>query len=74
MLEPVQRVPRYEMLLRDYLKKLPKDDPDYDLAHSMYARLSLIGRYVCREQNERLLFVSSRRILADHFHGSHPLK
>uniref|UniRef100_H3CTQ5 FYVE, RhoGEF and PH domain containing 4a n=1 Tax=Tetraodon nigroviridis TaxID=99883 RepID=H3CTQ5_TETNG len=28
MLEPVQRVPRYEMLLKDYLKKLSEDDPD----------------------------------------------
>ncbi|KAJ8370198.1 hypothetical protein SKAU_G00102260 [Synaphobranchus kaupii] len=28
MLEPVQRIPRYEMLLRDYLKKLPEDSPD----------------------------------------------
>ncbi|XP_061577336.1 FYVE, RhoGEF and PH domain-containing protein 4a isoform X2 [Cololabis saira] len=28
MLEPVQRVPRYEMLLKDYLKKLPQDDHD----------------------------------------------
>ncbi|XP_034540915.1 FYVE, RhoGEF and PH domain-containing protein 4a isoform X2 [Notolabrus celidotus] len=28
MLEPVQRVPRYEMLLKDYLKKLPQDDAD----------------------------------------------
>ncbi|XP_076588642.1 FYVE, RhoGEF and PH domain-containing protein 4a isoform X2 [Chaetodon auriga] len=28
MLEPVQRVPRYEMLLKDYLKKLPQDDSD----------------------------------------------
>ncbi|XP_041795320.1 FYVE, RhoGEF and PH domain-containing protein 4a isoform X1 [Chelmon rostratus] len=28
MLEPVQRVPRYEMLLKDYLKKLPPDDSD----------------------------------------------
>ncbi|KAM6946130.1 FYVE, RhoGEF and PH domain-containing protein 4a [Aplochiton taeniatus] len=28
MLEPVQRVPRYEMLLKDYLKKLPREDPD----------------------------------------------
>ncbi|XP_055078214.1 FYVE, RhoGEF and PH domain-containing protein 4a isoform X2 [Periophthalmus magnuspinnatus] len=28
MLEPVQRIPRYEMLLKDYLKKLPSDDPD----------------------------------------------
>lgn len=28
MLEPVQRVPRYELLLKDYLKRLPKDAPD----------------------------------------------
>ncbi|KAG7454580.1 hypothetical protein MATL_G00261190 [Megalops atlanticus] len=28
MLEPVQRVPRYEMLLKDYLKKLPQDALD----------------------------------------------
>ncbi|KAG1932481.1 FYVE, RhoGEF and PH domain-containing protein [Pimephales promelas] len=28
MLEPVQRVPRYEMLLKDYLKKLPENDTD----------------------------------------------
>ncbi|XP_037539376.1 FYVE, RhoGEF and PH domain-containing protein 4a [Nematolebias whitei] len=29
MLEPVQRIPRYEMLLKDYLKKLPQDDADH---------------------------------------------
>lgn len=28
MLEPVQRIPRYEMLLKDYLKKLPDKHPD----------------------------------------------
>ncbi|MEE6477672.1 hypothetical protein FKM82_011589 [Ascaphus truei] len=28
MLEPVQRIPRYEMLLRDYLRKLPEDSLD----------------------------------------------
>ncbi|XP_060787583.1 faciogenital dysplasia isoform X2 [Neoarius graeffei] len=28
MLEPVQRIPRYELLLKDYLKKLPSDAPD----------------------------------------------
>nr|XP_016816643.1 FYVE, RhoGEF and PH domain-containing protein 3 isoform X3 [Pan troglodytes] len=28
MLEPVQRVPRYELLLKDYLKRLPQDAPD----------------------------------------------
>ncbi|XP_047382934.1 FYVE, RhoGEF and PH domain-containing protein 3 isoform X1 [Sciurus carolinensis] len=29
MLEPVQRVPRYELLLKDYLKRLPRDAPDW---------------------------------------------
>ncbi|XP_036893071.1 FYVE, RhoGEF and PH domain-containing protein 3 isoform X3 [Sturnira hondurensis] len=28
MLEPVQRVPRYELLLKDYVKRLPADAPD----------------------------------------------
>ncbi|XP_072847489.1 FYVE, RhoGEF and PH domain-containing protein 1 isoform X1 [Pogona vitticeps] len=28
MLEPVQRIPRYELLLKDYLLKLPPDSPD----------------------------------------------
>ncbi|CAL8325158.1 unnamed protein product [Merluccius merluccius] len=28
MLEPVQRIPRYELLLKDYLKKLPEDAAD----------------------------------------------
>ncbi|XP_030641124.1 faciogenital dysplasia [Chanos chanos] len=28
MLEPVQRIPRYELLLKDYLKKLPDDTLD----------------------------------------------
>lgn len=36
MLEPVQRVPRYEMLLKDYLKKLPQDDPDRTDAESTF--------------------------------------
>ncbi|XP_070612531.1 FYVE, RhoGEF and PH domain-containing protein 4 isoform X1 [Erythrolamprus reginae] len=29
MLEPVQRIPRYEMLLKDYLRKLPADSLDW---------------------------------------------
>uniref|UniRef100_A0A673BJ10 FYVE, RhoGEF and PH domain containing 4b n=1 Tax=Sphaeramia orbicularis TaxID=375764 RepID=A0A673BJ10_9TELE len=45
MLEPVQRVPRYEMLLRDYLKKLPKDDPDYDLAQKSLQTISMAATH-----------------------------
>ncbi|MEQ2177938.1 FYVE, RhoGEF and PH domain-containing protein 3, partial [Goodea atripinnis] len=34
MLEPVQRIPRYELLLKDYLKKLPDDALDHKDAES----------------------------------------
>ena len=37
MLEPVQRVPRYELLLKDYLKRLPEDAPDWKDAESELA-------------------------------------
>nr|XP_014348103.1 PREDICTED: FYVE, RhoGEF and PH domain-containing protein 4 isoform X2 [Latimeria chalumnae] len=40
MLEPVQRIPRYEMLLKDYLKKLPQDSPDYKDAEKSLAIIS----------------------------------
>lgn len=45
MLEPVQRVPRYEMLLKDYLKKLPEDDPDYDLANKSLEAISMAATH-----------------------------
>ncbi|XP_069100888.1 FYVE, RhoGEF and PH domain-containing protein 4-like isoform X2 [Argopecten irradians] len=32
MLDPVQRVPRYQLLLQDYLKHLPEDSPDRENA------------------------------------------
>lgn len=36
MLEPVQRIPRYELLLKDYLKRLPRDAPDRKDAESKW--------------------------------------
>lgn len=36
MLEPVQRIPRYELLLKDYLKKLPEESPDRKDAESKH--------------------------------------
>ena len=32
MLVPVQRIPRYQLLLQDYLKKMPENAPDYEKA------------------------------------------
>ncbi|KAK4328960.1 hypothetical protein Pmani_000652 [Petrolisthes manimaculis] len=40
MLSPVQRIPRYEMLLRDYLRKLPEDSPD---SHDTEKALHLVS-------------------------------
>lgn len=34
MLEPVQRIPRYELLLKDYLHRLPEDADDFKDAQS----------------------------------------
>ncbi|XP_056223521.1 FYVE, RhoGEF and PH domain-containing protein 4-like isoform X1 [Seriola aureovittata] len=45
MLEPVQRVPRYEMLLRDYLKKLPEDNAEYELAHKSLQTISMAATH-----------------------------
>uniref|UniRef100_A0A672TDP3 FYVE, RhoGEF and PH domain-containing protein 4-like n=1 Tax=Sinocyclocheilus grahami TaxID=75366 RepID=A0A672TDP3_SINGR len=45
MLEPVQRVPRYEMLLKDYLKKLPEDDPDRSQAEKSLNIISMAATH-----------------------------
>ncbi|KAM9328167.1 FYVE, RhoGEF and PH domain-containing protein 4-like [Pholidichthys leucotaenia] len=45
MLEPVQRVPRYELLLKDYLKKLPEDSPDYELAQRSLESISMAATH-----------------------------
>ncbi|XP_069556193.1 FYVE, RhoGEF and PH domain-containing protein 4-like [Brachyistius frenatus] len=45
MLEPVQRVPRYEMLLKDYLNKLPEDNPDYELAQKSLQTISMAATH-----------------------------
>ena len=36
MLEPIQRVPRYELLLKDYLKNLPEDSDDREDTESKF--------------------------------------
>ncbi|XP_053718955.1 FYVE, RhoGEF and PH domain-containing protein 4-like isoform X1 [Synchiropus splendidus] len=45
MLEPIQRVPRYELLLRDYLKVLPKDNADYQLAQKSLQTISMAATH-----------------------------
>ncbi|XP_057709696.1 FYVE, RhoGEF and PH domain-containing protein 4-like isoform X1 [Corythoichthys intestinalis] len=45
MLEPVQRIPRYELLLRDYVKKLPPTYPDFEFAHKSLQTISMAANH-----------------------------
>ncbi|KAA0713614.1 FYVE, RhoGEF and PH domain-containing protein 3 [Triplophysa tibetana] len=45
MLEPVQRIPRYELLLKDYLKKLPNGAPDRKNAESALELISTAANH-----------------------------
>ena len=36
MLSPIQRLPRYELLIKDYLKNLSKENPDYEDTKSRF--------------------------------------
>ncbi|TEA40359.1 hypothetical protein DBR06_SOUSAS26010020 [Sousa chinensis] len=45
MLEPVQRVPRYELLLKDYLKRLPEDAPDWKDAEKSLELISTAANH-----------------------------
>ncbi|KAL0962649.1 hypothetical protein UPYG_G00343260 [Umbra pygmaea] len=45
MLEPVQRVPRYEMLLRDYLRRLPDHDLDRSQAEKSLQVISMAATH-----------------------------
>jgi hypothetical protein len=49
MLSPIQRIPRYELLLKDYLKKLPEDSDDKEDTESMYAFVMRLC-YICHSQ------------------------
>jgi hypothetical protein len=53
MVSPVQRIPRYELLLKAYLKKLPDYSEDkkdaertYVLGTVLYASWSVIARFL----------------------------
>lgn len=43
MLEPVQRIPRYELLLKDYVRKLPPESPDRADAESKSSCIFCLG-------------------------------
>ncbi|KFU92445.1 FYVE, RhoGEF and PH domain-containing protein 2, partial [Chaetura pelagica] len=45
MLEPVQRIPRYELLLKDYVQKLPPQSPDRDDAEKALEMIFMVAKH-----------------------------
>jgi FYVE/RhoGEF/PH domain-containing protein 5/6 len=61
MLEPVQRIPRYRMLLVDYLKHLPSDSQDYKPS---IKALELISEAADRANDEIKHFENLNQVLS----------
>ncbi|XP_068275259.1 FYVE, RhoGEF and PH domain-containing protein 2 isoform X2 [Nyctibius grandis] len=45
MLEPVQRIPRYELLLKDYVQKLPPESPDREDAEKALEMIFMVAKH-----------------------------
>ncbi|XP_062584774.1 FYVE, RhoGEF and PH domain-containing protein 4-like isoform X2 [Saccostrea cucullata] len=45
MLEPIQRIPRYQLLLKDYIKHLPEDSPDSQDAKSALEKVEIAAKH-----------------------------
>eukprot|EP00075_Anas_platyrhynchos_P014500 XP_027303753.1 FYVE, RhoGEF and PH domain-containing protein 2 isoform X4 [Anas platyrhynchos] len=45
MLEPVQRIPRYELLLKDYTQKLPPESPDRNDAEKALELIFMVAKH-----------------------------
>ncbi|NXQ18766.1 FGD2 protein, partial [Peucedramus taeniatus] len=45
MLEPVQRIPRYELLLKDYVRKLPPQSPDRGDAEKALEMIFMVAKH-----------------------------
>ena len=67
MLEPIQRIPRYKLLLLDYLKYLPPDSPDRPDTESEWNGKR--GRERERERERERDVSSMPLIFLSHFRG-----
>jgi hypothetical protein len=65
LLEPIQRVPRYELLLKDLLKHTPEDHVDYYAVNDALVLVQKIAldcnENIRRAENELRLFAISKR-------------
>ncbi|XP_064405676.1 intersectin-1-like [Halichondria panicea] len=69
LLEPIQRVPRYELLLKDLLKHTPEEHPDYSTlkeALNFVQKIAIdCNENIRRAENEFKLFTITKRFPHD---------
>jgi hypothetical protein len=46
LIMPIQRVPRYELLLRELVKKTPSDSSEYDPLHQAYLKVQKVAQHI----------------------------
>eukprot|EP01132_Coremiostelium_polycephalum_P001136 gene1136-1442_t len=53
LIQPIQRLPRYELLLRDILKQTSLNHPDYEFLQKGVSKIREITMYINDQQKER---------------------
>ncbi len=59
---PVQRIPRYEMLIRELLRKTPAQHPDFKLLNEAFAKIRAIAQIIDTRKDEQLNFQEVIRV------------
>ncbi|XP_033116116.1 rho guanine nucleotide exchange factor 17-like [Anneissia japonica] len=52
IIKPVQRIPRYELLIKDFLDNTPEDHPDHDNLEVALSKIRTLARAIDDKKNE----------------------
>jgi hypothetical protein len=59
---PIQRIPRYEMLIRELLRKTPPRHPDYKDLNDAFAKIKAIALLIDSRKDEQIDFQEVIRV------------
>jgi hypothetical protein len=73
LIQPIQRIPRYVMLLQDMLRCTRKDHPDHPLLEKAYLEVKTVADYVNEKKREaenlNLVLSIQKKIVGKEFAG-----
>jgi hypothetical protein len=62
LIMPVQRIPRYEMLLRELIRKTPSNHPDFAPLNDAYHKIQSISQLIDSRKDENVKFQEVLRV------------